>query len=125
LNLNPDKQALQLAPIPFQLRFIQGAKLPADQSFWCLRDFFYKPKPPPHWLPPHQEPPRPYLLIPSLEQNILNAAGSVTALLLHRLPGGIDAPAALYGEGVLLDPEEKQRLLQLACWTRHCLSRAG
>ncbi|MGR8935047.1 MAG: CRISPR system precrRNA processing endoribonuclease RAMP protein Cas6 [Gammaproteobacteria bacterium] len=139
----------RLACFVFRLRFSDAVELPPykgalfhgalgralEQIGAGFRDYFYNPRPPPHWQYPEQAPPRPYALIPppdehtryrpgdSLELGIIlygDAIGHfmiVFAALQHLgerlglgasrgrfaieevLQLGLDAPVALYRNG--------------------------
>jgi len=98
-RLNPanavtENPAFRLACFEFQLCLTEATELPVykGSSFHGafghalarigshFRDYFYNPTPPAHWSDAQQAPPRPYVLIPPLDEKTRYAAGDTLNL---------------------------------------------
>ena len=87
-------QAFRLACFEFQLCLDEATELPVykgaifhgalglalAQIGTHFRDYFYNPSPPAHWSDAQQAPPRPYVLIPPLDEKSHYAAGDTLNL---------------------------------------------
>lgn len=97
-------QAFRLACFEFQLCLTEATELPAYKgaSFHGalgqalarigtnFRDYFYNPSPPVHWSDTQQAPPRPYILIPPLDDKTHYAAGDTLNLGIVLYGSAID-----------------------------------
>ncbi|MFA5924202.1 MAG: CRISPR system precrRNA processing endoribonuclease RAMP protein Cas6 [Methylococcaceae bacterium] len=97
-------QAFRLACFEFQLCLSEATELPVYKgaSFHGafgqalarkgtnFRDYFYNPTPPAHWSDAQQAPPRPYVLIPPLEDKTRYAAGDTLNLGIILYGSAID-----------------------------------
>lgn len=89
-----ENPAFRLACFEFQLRLIEATEFPVykGSSFHGafghalarigtnFRDYFYNPSPPAHWSDAKQAPPRPYILIPPLDEKTHYTAGDTLNL---------------------------------------------
>jgi len=97
-------QAFRLACFEFQLCLSEATELPAYKgaSFHGalgqalarigtnFRDYFYNPSPPAHWSDKQQAPPRPYVLIPPLDDKTRYTAGDTLNLGIILYGSAID-----------------------------------
>lgn len=97
-------QTFRLACFEFQLCLSEATELPAYKgaSFHGafghalarigtnFRDYFYNPSPPAHWSDPQQAPPRPYVLIPPLDDKTCYTAGDTLNLGIVLYGSAID-----------------------------------
>lgn len=97
-------QAFRLACFEFQLCLSEGTKLPVFKGAVFhgalgqalarigthFRDYFYNPSPPSHWSDTQQAPPRPYILIPPLDNKSSYAAGDTLSLGIVLYGSAID-----------------------------------
>jgi hypothetical protein len=96
-------QAFRLGYFEFQLRLVDDIELPVYKGSSIhgalgqalarigtnFRDYFYNPSPPAHWSDKQQAPPRPYVLIPPLDDKIHYLAGDM-----------LDLGIVLYGSAI-------------------------
>jgi len=97
-------QAFRLACFEFQLCLSEDAELPVYKGAVFhgalgqalarigtnFRDYFYNPSPPAHWSDAQQAPPRPYVLIPPLDDKTCYAVGDTLNLGIILYGSAID-----------------------------------
>ena len=102
--LRSNIQAFRLACFEFQLCFSEDTELPVYKGSLFhgalgqalarigtnFRDYFYNPSPPAHWSDTQQAPPRPYILIPPLDEKTRYTAGDTLSLGIILYGSAID-----------------------------------
>ncbi len=103
-ELRSNIQAFRLACFEFQLCFSEDTELPVYKGALFhgalgqalarigtnFRDYFYNPLSPAHWNDAQQAPPRPYILIPPLDDKICYTAGDTLSLGIILYGSAID-----------------------------------